>query len=66
MPAFAYLPLLAPRLRLCHVEPADAPALFAPLSNSQVMRYWGSPAWTEPARAEQSIARGELGLADGS
>ena len=45
------------RLRLRPFADTDADALFALHSNAYVLRYWDSPPWTEPARAERFIAR---------
>lgn len=45
------------RLRLRPFTSADADALFALHSNAHVLRYWDSPPWTEPARAETFIAK---------
>jgi RimJ/RimL family protein N-acetyltransferase len=39
------------RLHLRWIERRDAPALFDIFSNREVMRYWSSPAWTEPSQA---------------
>jgi len=44
------------RLRLRPFSDADADALFALHSNAHVLRYWDSPPWSEPARAERFIA----------
>jgi ribosomal-protein-alanine N-acetyltransferase len=44
------------RLRLRPFDDADAGALFALHSDVHVLRYWDSPPWTEPARAERFIA----------
>ena len=44
------------RLRLRPVTSDDADALFALHSNAHVLRYWDSPPWTEPERAERFIA----------
>ena len=44
------------RLRLRAFEDTDADAIFALQSNAHVLRYWDSPPWTEPARAEKFIA----------
>jgi RimJ/RimL family protein N-acetyltransferase len=44
------------RLRLRPFTGADADALFALHSNAHVLRYWDSPPWSEPARAERFIA----------
>ncbi|MBW1598615.1 GNAT family N-acetyltransferase [Streptomyces sp. JJ38] len=45
------------RLRLRPFTDADATALYALHSNTHVMRYWDSPPWKEPARAERFVAR---------
>jgi len=44
------------RLRLRPLSTADADALYALHSNAHVLRYWDSPPWTEPERAERFIA----------
>lgn len=44
------------RLRLRPFTGADAGPLFAMHSSAQVLRYWDSPPWTEPARAERFLA----------
>lgn len=44
------------RLRLRPFTTADAGDLFALHSNAFVLRYWDSPPWSEPARAERFIA----------
>ena len=44
------------RLRVRPFADADADALFALHSNAHVLRYWDSPPWTEPERAERFIA----------
>ncbi len=44
------------RLRLRPFTDTDATALFALHSSTYVMRYWDSPPWNEPARAERFIA----------
>jgi RimJ/RimL family protein N-acetyltransferase len=43
------------RLRLRPFTDADADALFALHSNTYVLRYWDSPPWSEPSRAEGFI-----------
>ena len=43
------------RLRLRPFTEADAGALFALHGNAHVLRYWDSPPWSEPARAERFI-----------
>jgi RimJ/RimL family protein N-acetyltransferase len=54
------------RLRLRPFTDADADALFALHSNAHVLRYWDSPPWTDPARAERFIAASGQLAADGS
>ena len=44
------------RLRLRPFADTDADALYAMHSNIRVLRYWDSPPWTEPSRAEQFLA----------
>ena len=44
------------RLRLRPFTGTDADALFALHSNAHVLRYWDSPPWSEPERAERFIA----------
>lgn len=43
------------RLRLRPFTGADAGALFALQSNAHVLRYWDSPPWTDPTRAERFL-----------
>jgi [ribosomal protein S5]-alanine N-acetyltransferase len=45
------------RLRLRPFTDADADALYALHSNAVVLRYWDSPPWTDPARADLFLAR---------
>jgi ribosomal-protein-alanine N-acetyltransferase len=47
--------LLTARLRLRPFADTDADDLFALHSSSYVLRYWDSPPWSEPARAERFI-----------
>ncbi|MEU6546743.1 GNAT family protein [Streptomyces sp. NPDC046859] len=44
------------RLRLRPFTGADADSLFALHSSSHVLRYWDSPPWTDPARAQRFLA----------
>src|SRR5688572_16286074 len=44
------------RLRLRPVTDMDADALFALHASRRVLRYWNSPPWDEPARAQRFIA----------
>lgn len=43
------------RVRLRWLEPADAPDLFAIFSDTEVTRYWSSPAWTSIAQALELV-----------
>lgn len=57
--AFVTLPtptLLTARLRLRPFRESDAGALFVLHSSAHVLRYWDSPPWTDPSRAERFIA----------
>jgi RimJ/RimL family protein N-acetyltransferase len=47
--------LATARLRLRPFTEADADALYALHSDAFVLRYWDSPPWTEPARAERFL-----------
>jgi RimJ/RimL family protein N-acetyltransferase len=44
------------RLRLRPFTDADADALFVLHSSAYVLRYWDTPPWSEPARAERFLA----------
>ena len=44
------------RLRLRPFTDADASDLFALQSSAEVLRYWDSPPWSDPSRAERFIA----------
>ncbi|GAA1974360.1 GNAT family protein [Nocardioides panacihumi] len=65
-PALPSPTLHTARLRLRPVTSADADALFALHSNAYVLRYWDSPPWTEPARAERFITACRQMAEDGS
>ena len=54
------------RLRLRPFEDSDADDLFALHSNAAVLRYWDSPPWTDPARAEKFIAASRQQALDGT
>ncbi|TDD59502.1 N-acetyltransferase [Kribbella antibiotica] len=58
--------LLTDRLRLRPFEDADRGDLFALHSNADVLRYWDSPPWTEPARAERFVAACRAMAAEGT
>ncbi|MFF0503465.1 GNAT family N-acetyltransferase [Streptomyces fimicarius] len=44
------------RLRLRPFTDADAEPLYALQSDAHVLRYWDSPPWTDPARAQRFLA----------
>ena len=44
------------RLRLRPFNDSDADVLFALHTNTHVLRYWDSPPWREPVRAQRFIA----------
>jgi RimJ/RimL family protein N-acetyltransferase len=44
------------RLRLRPFADTDADALYALHSDAHVLRYWDSPPWTDPARAQRFLA----------
>jgi RimJ/RimL family protein N-acetyltransferase len=54
------------RLRLRPFTGADAAALFALHSNAHVLRYWDSPPWSDPARAERFLVVSRQMAEDGS
>ena len=56
MPTLPTPTLHTERLRLRPFDDADAEALFALHSNAHVLRYWDSPPWTDPARADRFVA----------
>ncbi len=61
VPPVPLVPLVTPtlvtdRLRLRPFVDADADDLYALHSSAVVLRYWDSPPWTDPARAERFLA----------
>lgn len=64
--AFERTTLATERLLLRPLRAADADALFAIFSDTTVMRYWSSTAWTERQQAVDYIAKAKLGLASGA
>jgi [ribosomal protein S5]-alanine N-acetyltransferase len=54
------------RLRLRPFTGADADALFVLHSNADVLRYWDSPPWSDPARAGRFIAACQQMAEEGS
>jgi len=59
------LTLATERLELRPLVPADASALFAICSDEAVMRYGGSPAWTDLQMALDKIEKDRRDAADG-
>jgi ribosomal-protein-alanine N-acetyltransferase len=66
MPTLDSITLATERLRLRPLVAADAAALFAIFSDTEVMRYWSSLPWTDMEQASQYIAAAEEGLANGT
>ncbi|MEZ5092023.1 GNAT family N-acetyltransferase [Nocardioides sp.] len=67
----ALVPLATPtlttdRLRLRRFDEADAGPLFALQSDATVLRYWDSPPWAEPQRAEAFLTASRAMAAEGS
>ena len=61
------LPMLtASRVILRWLEDDDVPALFEIFSDRQVMRYWSSAPWTDPAEGVEMVASVRRSFADGS
>lgn len=58
--------LTTERLVLRPVADADADALLAMHSSARVLRFWDSPPWTDPARADAFVARSRQLAEDGS
>jgi RimJ/RimL family protein N-acetyltransferase len=54
------------RLGLRPFSPDDAEAIFALQSNARVLRYWDSPPWTDPSRAERFLGDSEQMSEQGS
>ncbi len=65
MPRFDQVELQTERLLLRPLRPADAPDLFAIFSDTEIMRYWSWPAWTDPASALEMIDHDLEGLPAG-
>jgi len=65
MHRYSTLTLATPRLELRPLVPADAPALFAICSDAAVMRYAGSPPWSELQVAVDKIEQDRRDAADG-
>lgn len=54
------------RLRLRPFADTDAEAIYALQSNARVLRYWDSPPWTDPSRAQAFLATCRQMEQDGS
>ena len=65
MQDFTGLALSTPRLHLRPLHGDDVPALWAIFSDPEVMRYWSTPPWTDPARAQEMVDGDALSLAAG-
>ena len=62
---FDQLLLQTPRLLLRPLLPADAPAVYAMHADPVTLRYWSTPPWTDPALADELIARDLAAMAAG-
>jgi len=58
--------LRTPRLALSLLEDGDAGALLAIHADTETMRYWSGPAWTELEQATQQIAQSRRDAQDGT
>ena len=67
LPAFpAHVPDLSTRrLLLRPLVDDDADAIFGLFADPQAMRYWSTPAWTDPAEALRLVARDRAASANG-
>jgi RimJ/RimL family protein N-acetyltransferase len=66
MQAFETTRLATERLLMRPLAPHDADALVAVFSDSEVMRYWSSPPWTDREQAGHYVALAEQGLEAGT
>ena len=66
MQPFDTLTLDTARLRLRSLAPVDAAALYRIYADPVVMRYWSSPPWADPARADEVIAADRVELPRGA
>jgi RimJ/RimL family protein N-acetyltransferase len=62
---FDQLLLSTARLLLRPLVPADAPAVYAMHADPVTLRYWSTPPWSEPALADELIARDLAAMAAG-
>ncbi len=65
MTFFDQLLLQTPRLLLRPLVPSDAPAIYAMHADPVTLRYWSTPPWTDPALADELIARDLAAMAAG-
>jgi len=65
MPPFEPIALSTSRLTLRFLNEADLLAAYDIFSNPEVMRYWGYPAWTDAAQAQQWLSRIQEGYQTG-
>lgn len=65
MTDFSPLVLPTARLLLRPLVPADAPAVYAMHADPVTLRYWSTPPWSEPALADELIARDLAAMAAG-
>ena len=73
VPPFPVLPMIrfdqlllqTPRLLLRPLLPADAPAVYALHADAVTLRYWSTPPWSDPALADEMIARDLAAMAAG-
>lgn len=68
LPEFAFPAphlLRTARLQLRPMQPADADALHAILTDPEVLRYWDTPAWPDVAQAREFIVDEQRALAEG-
>lgn len=54
------------RLLLRPLEEKEAPALFELHADPEVMRYWSTAPWTDPAEGKRAIERGWAAIRDGT
>jgi [ribosomal protein S5]-alanine N-acetyltransferase len=62
---FAKLLLPTPRLLLRPLRAEDSADLFALHADPEVMRYWNTPAWDDPALADAMIQQDQTAMAAG-
>ena len=66
MPPFLPVTLVSPRLVLRWLTQEDIPRLYAIFSHAEVMRFWGSPPWSDEAQAVASLTGVQEDYATGS